>query len=170
MNELKAILYSIPFWFYEKYKLRQWQGTGRASNVSYPKRNEVFYTKLNEKLLPLLSNYGFKKVKKRRFLRHHGEHLFFIELDLTKRCNGMKIGYGKLSLSNQFNENSILDDATLMTYGQLGNDVFYLKPPSWQYDYEYPIRKNDTNDGLMINEIVHLLEKVISTDFNLSEV
>lgn len=153
MNILRELLFEI----YEKLQLRKWQGVGHARNFSYPKRNDIFYLKLKEKVTPILLQHEFKEVRKRRFIRRNYNQIDYYEFGLTKRLNGLKISYGSIILKNDEDEKKLTAFHSLETYGQFCKDWNYLKPKFWNYSYEYPIKKNDKLDAKMILDIETLL-------------
>lgn len=71
MEELKDLLSIVPFWFYEKFKLRKFLGKSRLYHISYPKRNEIFLNKLLKKISVFLENHGFQKKQKRIMVREN---------------------------------------------------------------------------------------------------
>jgi len=160
MNILRIVFFEI----YEKIKLRDCQGVGRATNFSYPKRNDVFYSKLKERVAPILIQNGFKEIKKRRFVKFNDSDIDFYEFGLTKKLNGLKVSYGSISLNDTENDKKLTASHSLDSYGQFGKDWFYLKPKFWNYDYEYPVRKNDNMDDKMIMEIAALIKDTLAKE------
>ncbi|SDL84469.1 hypothetical protein SAMN04488034_11712 [Salinimicrobium catena] len=150
MEEIKVILKAIPFWMYEKYKLKNHQGKSRPNHFSTQKRNTTFYRKLEKELLPILNKKNYIKKKNRVFIHEKNEKISYIHFALNHQRNGICVDIGEID--NQTNKNII--EAII-------NDTKFkrLKPDFWKFDYQYPVRKSNKYDENIINEIKSLLLK-----------
>lgn len=152
MDEIKAIISEIPFWFLEKYKLRKHYGKGRPSNVGDRKRNDSFYNKLEKELKPILESENYFKSKKRIFIKKREETVSYVHFALNNQLNGMCVDYGEIKISK-------LDASDDEITKRIKNNSSFqrLKPDFWEYDYQYPVRRTDKFDDQMILEIRKLL-------------
>lgn len=156
------ILGEIFFFFYEKLKLRNWQGSSRAASMPHPERNDEFYRKLEREMNPLFEGYGFEKVKKGRFIKREVDKVCFYEFDLTKKRNGFKVSFGALDLIPASDPEILTGRQPLSSYGVYQENWTLLRPPHWNYDYEYPVSKDGAKDEKIIREILILLKQAMS--------
>ena len=152
MDEIKALISEIPFWFLEKYQLRKYYGKSRPSNFGDRKRNDSFYKKLEKELLPFLESKNYFKTKKRIFIKKQAEKISYVNFALNKQLNGMCVDYGEFKDSDIENN----DDKIIK---RINNSSKFkrLKPDFWKYDYQYPVKLTDKFDEQMILEIKNLL-------------
>jgi hypothetical protein len=157
MNEIKALLSEIPFWFLEKYLLRKNYGKSRPNNFGDKKWNDRFYVKLEKELLPFFENKGYFKIKKRIFIKKQSGKISYVNFALNKKLNGVCVDYGEL-------KDLSLDNEKAKIINRISNSTNFqrLKPDFWNYDYQYPVRQNDKYDEPMIGEIKELLSKKIN--------
>ena len=152
MNEIKALIPIISFWFLEKYKLRKHYGKSRPSNFGDTKRNDIFYNNLENELKPILESKNYFKARKRIFINKQVNTLSYVFFALNKQLNGMCIDYGEFNYADiDENDDKIINKIKSNTRCQR------LKPDFWKYDYQYPVRRNDKFDKQMIFEIKNLL-------------
>jgi hypothetical protein len=156
MDEIKALISVITFWFKEKHQLRNYYGKSRPSNFGDSQRNDSFYNKLEKELLPLLRSKDYYKIKKRIFIKKHSDRISFVHFALNNKLNGLCVDYGEIQDVNlDYDKNEIIQIINK------GTNFQRLKPDFWKYDYQYPIKRNDKFDEHMIYEIKDLLlEKI----------
>ncbi|MCM8568575.1 hypothetical protein NE848_04245 [Gramella jeungdoensis] len=154
MEEIKAVLSSISFWFYEKYRLRKFQGVSRPGHIEDSKRNEEFYRKLEKHMLPFLEKRNFSKLKKRIFICEKPRSVSYIHFALNNQLNGLVVDYGDIFLENKTRQ-ELLDRI------KYDSGSKRLKPDFWKYDYNYPVRKTKRFDEALIKEIEELIKEKI---------
>lgn len=156
MDEIKALLLEIASCLLEKYQLRKHYGKRCPNNFGDRRWNDRFYSKLEKSLLTFLESKDYFRIKKRIFVKKQTDKISYVNFALNKKLNGMCVDYGEFRDANLDN-----DDEKIIKRINDSSNFQRLKPNFWNYDYQYPVRRNDKFDEPMIYEIKELLfEKI----------